>query len=207
MNLKNFLALPLAFSAMAISLFVGCSRLNTVPVPNPVPAPQTILSNGVAGTWFGNLLTPSPYGGCAANPAVMPVTDSLSGDSSTLQLTTASTCGLYQFSSAVTVNPSSYYSKGHLQFDILLGSPATNYSSINIQYLYSSGDYASYNFSTALINSLSTTAFTRVSIPFTTFTGSGNYYLTAVDTPFYILWQTTVTGSSITLDNIVWTAN
>lgn len=205
MKLNNALALPLVFCVTALALVVGCSRFNPVSIPNPIPAPQTVLSSGVAGTWLGNVLTPSSYGGCSANPAIVPVTDTLSDDSSTLQLTTISTCGLYIFSSAVTVNPSSYYPKGHLQFDILLGNPPANYSSISIQYLYSNGSNATCNLSANLINSLSTTAFTRVSIPFTSFTG--NYYITNVDTPFYVLWQTSVTGSSITLDNIVWTSN
>ena len=137
MKLNNALALPLVFCVTALALVVGCSRFNPVSIPNPIPAPQTVLSSGVAGTWLGNVLTPSSYGGCSANPAIVPVTDTLSDDSSTLQLTTISTCGLYIFSSAVTVNPSSYYPKGHLQFDILLGNPPANYSSISIQYLYS----------------------------------------------------------------------
>jgi hypothetical protein len=164
------------------------------------------MSNGVAGTWFGNVLTPSTHGGCAVTPAVVAVTDSLSGDTSTLQLTTASTCGLYIISSPVTVNASPYYYNGHLQFDILLGSSPANFSSIQIEYYYSAGDTASYYLTTDQINSLSTNSFTRFSIPFKSFTG--NYSLPIiVDTPFYILWQTSVTGSSINLDNIVWTAN
>jgi hypothetical protein len=155
MKLNNALALPLVFCVTALALVVGCSRFNPVSIPNPIPAPQTVLSNGVAGTWLGNVLTPSSYGGCSANPAIVPVTDTLSDDSSTLQLTTTSTCGLYIFSSPVTVNPSSYYAKGHLQFDILLGNPPANFSSISIQYLYSNGSNATCNLSANLINSLS----------------------------------------------------
>ena len=206
MKLKTFLALlPFLFAAV-IPFFVACDRFNTVSVPIPTPTPQVLLNSGSAGTWFGNVLTPSSYGGCMANSAVMPIPDSLSGDSNTLQLTTASACGLYIFSSAVTVDPSSYYSKGHLQFDLLLGSSSANYSSINIQYFYSNGTTnASYNLPANLINSLSTTAFTHISIPFSAFTG--DYYQFNVDTPFYILWQTSTTGSSISLDDVAWTYN
>ncbi len=207
MKLKTLLTLSPIFLAVALSIVVGCTRYTPVSIPNPVPAPQFVLSNGVAGTWFGNVVTPSPYGGCAATPAVVAVTDSVSGDPNSLQLTTANTCGFYVFSIPVTVNLSAYYPIGHFQFDIMLGIPSSNFSSIKLEFLDSTSitdDY--YYLPTSLINSLSTTSFTHISIPITSF--KGNYALASgINTPFQITWVTSSASSSLTMDDIVWTAN
>ena len=194
-----------AFSTI-INFLGGCQRIDTVLAPPiPIPPPQTLLSNGNSGTWFGNAVTLSTFGGCAASSSVTALADTLSGNPNTLLLNTPAVCGVFEFDSPVTVDPTPYYSKGHLQFDILLGSAASNYSSINVQFFYSNGADASYNLPANLINSLSSTVFTRVSIPLIAFPGYN--LITNVDTPFYMLWQTSTSSSSIVLDNVQWTAN
>ncbi len=204
MKFKTLLFLSPFFFAIALPLFLGCNRV--APLVPPPPAPQVVWANGNVGNWFSSSLAVTTYGGCSVAYAVTAVSDPISGDNSALNLTTASTCGLFFFSATAPVNPSLYY-PGHLQFDILLGQPGSNLSTFNIQYNYSIGNYAEYDFPPSLINSLSATSFTHISIPFTSFTIGNGYAQTTVDTPLYVLWTASISGTSITIDNVQWTYN
>lgn len=207
MKLKILLALSLIFFAAAIPLFVSCSRSGQTIAPSSTPTPLVILKNGVVGAWYGSALTSLTSPGCTVTGAVTAVTDSLSGDTSAFCLSTTKACGTYGLVAATPANPLQFYSSGHFQFDIRLEQPPSNFTSIVVEYMsQSSPTYAQYSFPTTLINNLSTTSFTRVSLPFTSFTG---YVQSSIDTPFYIGWFTTAasTGAVMTFDNVVWTTN
>jgi hypothetical protein len=166
-----------------------------------------IWSNGNFGTWFSSSLSTTTAPGCNTTGAVTAVTDPISGDTSTLCLTTTTACGYFNFLSATSADPAIYYTAGHLQFDLMLDQPPVTITAMAIEYLDSvSGNYAQYNFTPSFINALSTTSFTHVTIPFSSFTTGNGYTEGIVDTPLQISWSATGTGTSITIDNIVWTA-
>lgn len=208
-KLKFLLFLSPVLFGMALPLFMGCNRLAPLlPPPPPTPTPQIIWANGSVGTWFTNPLTFTSYGACTVTSAVTAVSDPISGNSSALNLTATNTCGFYFFLAPSPSDPSVYYSSGHIQFDILLGQPPANITSMNIQYNNSiSGNYAEYDFPVSLINSFSTSSFTHVSIPFTSFTVGNGYPQTSIDTPFQVLWIATGSGTSMMFDDIKWTFN
>ncbi len=214
MKLKTLSGIALVLTVASFHYFEGCTR---VPNPEiaypPVPAPQVIWSNGSPCSWFGNALTPQSPPNCPVTPATITGPDPISGDSNVLylpQVSPVNFCGIYKITSTVAVLPSSYYS-GHLQFDIQLGQPAVNYSAVTISFWNSTlSDSWAYAFPPPTLNNLSNTTFTHISIPITSFTTSiGSAYLGGVpiDIPFQINWITTVLGESITLDNLIWTAN
>ena len=209
MKSKFLLPLWTILLGMALSYW-GCQRGTTTvtpPVPPPPIPPQVIWSNGNFGTWFGSSLSTTTAPGCSTTAAVTAVTDPISGDNSTLCLTTTTTCGYFNFLSAAPGYPTVYYATGHLQFDLLLDQPPANITAMAIEYLDSvSGNYAQYSFTPSSINALSTTTFTHLTIPFTSFTGGTGYSEGIVDTPLQISWSATGTGTAITIDNIVWTA-
>ncbi len=208
MKLKILLPALLVLFGTAAGFFLGCNRSNPNPLlPAPPPPPiQTIWSNGSAGAWFNNTLMSGTVPGCTTTGSVTAVTDPISGDSNTLFLTTTKTCGTYSFSSGSAENPDAYYPSGHLVFDIELDQPSGAVTSMNVQYFNSTLPYTpEYIFPASLINSLSPSSFTHVSIAFTSFTGG--YTLASVNTPFQISWTATVTGTAITVDNIQWTPN
>ncbi len=209
MKFKTFLSYIPIFLVSLISLFVGCTRINTTPVPNPTWPPQTIWSNGTIGFWFGNVLTGNSGGCCPSTSSISSATDNISGDTNTLLLSTTYTHGFYFYSASTPSNPSSYYAKGHLQFDIRLEQPPSLFTLLYVEYLLqANSDNGAVTFNPNFINSLSTTSFTHVSLPFSTFTP--DYEAQSIDTPFEISWQTTSApsnGNVVTLDDIVWTAN
>ena len=119
-------------------------------------------------------------------------------------LTSTLNCGFFLFIIPAPIDPSLYYPNGHLQFDIQLVQPASNFSSMFVEYENSSnGNDAQYIFPASFINSLSTSSFKHVSLPFSSFTTSGAQ--NQVDTPFVLHWGATVTGTAVILDNIEWT--
>jgi len=204
-------ALPILFG-LTLPFFQGCDR--PAPLMPPIPTPQVIWANGSVGTWFTNTLTANLGGFTSAS--VTAVNDPISGDSNALLLTATAINGFYYLQAPVTVNPSNYYFVGHMQFDILLGQPASNIPSISLEYVDNGfgGSCGDYNLPTTLINSFSTTSFTHVSIPFTSFTvtsGGGcstyGYSQTSVDTPFEISWPISSSATTIIIDNIQWTYN
>jgi hypothetical protein len=206
MKFKFLLPLWTILLGMALSTYWGCQR--GTPTLAPPIAPQVIWSNGISGTWFSSSLSTTTAPGCSTTGAVTAVTDPISGDNSTLCLTTTTTCGYFNFLSATPADPTIYYPTGHLQFDLLLDQPPVTITAMAIEYLNSvSGNYAQYNFTPSFINALSTTSFTHVSIPFTSFTTGNGYTEGSVDTPLQISWSATGTGTAITIDNIVWTAH
>lgn len=206
-----FFLLPICLG-LAFPLFIGCDRLaplSAIPVPS-----QIIWANGSYGTWLNNTLT-FGCGGCSTNGAVTTVSDPISGDTQALLLTAAVPFGYYYFQDTpvTAVDPSIYYSSGHLQFDILLGQPSTDFTSMYLQYVNNSGsgNCGGYNFPASLMNSFSPSSFTHVSIPFASFTstnsGCNGYIQNSVDTPFQLTWIVSSSGTTITLDNIRWTYN
>ncbi len=210
MKFKLFSALSVILFMVVLQTFLGCSR--AAPTLAPTIPPQMIWSNGSVGIWFNNALTANT-GGCNTTGSTVAVTDPISGDTNTLRLTATGACGFYYFSATADANPFVYYSTGHLQFDIRLEQPPANITSMNIQYLnyLVTGNYAEYNFPVSFINSLSTSSFTHVSLPFTSFTaattGGNGYYQNSVDTPFQISWSATGSGTAMTVDDVVWTSN
>lgn len=213
MKLKILLFLSPVYLGMALPLFIGCDRLAPLmPPPPPTPTPQVVWANGFIGTWFGNAMT-AQCGACNTTGAVTAVNDPISGDTSALLLTANVPGGFYYFQSPVTVNPSNYYPTGHLQFDILLGQPAANITSMSLQYYNNgfSGNCGEYDFPATLISSWSSSSFTHVSTPFTAFTvttgGCSGYAQNSIDTPFELSWSVSSSGTTITLDNIRWTFN
>ncbi len=210
MKFKILLPALLILFGTAANFFLGCNRSSPTPLlpAPPPPAIQTIWSDGSAGTWFNNSLTSGTSPGCSTTGSITAVTDQISGDSNTFLLTTTKTCGYYYFLSGSAENPDPYYPSGRLVFDIELDQPSADITAMDIEYLNSStGSYAEYNLSANLINSFSTSSFTHVSIPFSSFTTGNGYTQASIDTPFLISWTATMTGTAITVDNIQWTPN
>lgn len=209
MKLKNLLLLSPFLLGMVLPFLAGCQH--SAPTLAPTPAPQVIWANGSIGTWFTSVLTAN-CGACNTSGAVTAVADPISGDGNTLRLTTTATSGFYYFEAAAAANPSVYY-PGHLQWDIRVEQAPASITSMVIEYVnYSgSGNCGEYDLPGSLINSFSTSSFTHVSIPLTSFTfttmGCTGFAQISIDTPFQISWNATVTGTALTLDNIRWTAN
>lgn len=209
MKFKILLFLSPFIFGTALPLFLGCSRVAPLlPPPPPTPTPQVLCANGTIGTWFTNALTAN-FGGCTTNAGVTAVTDPISGNGNALILTATGTCGFYYLAANADVNPTLYYSTGHLQFDVLLAQPPANITSMNVQYVnyLLTGNYAEYVFPNSLINSFSSSSFTHVSIPFASFTTGNGYAQTSIDTPFQISWNASSSNTSVILDNIQWTFN
>jgi len=191
------------FSITVISFNTGCGTTPASPAATPTPAPppnQLIWKNGTMGTWFGQ--SEGISGGGYSSVAI---TDNITGDTSSLAVTSwqgNSYGGWDQFNVAVAQDASSYYSSGHLQFDIELSSGFNNCgaSTINVGYGNNStiSTYA-INFST-----MSTTQFSHISIPFNLFSSN---LTSSVTVPFYV----TVCGSggspALYFNDIKWTGN
>jgi hypothetical protein len=99
----------------------------------------------------------------------------------------------------------------------MLGQPVTDYSSIEFHFSNSTGgSNESWQYISppaTLLNNLSDTNFTHVSLPISSFLASnGSTYEggVAIDYPFEIKWCTNFSPAAPTtviLDNIIWTAN
>lgn len=187
---------------VAVLLATGATSVwscgsSTSSSPTPTPTPQEIWQNGALGCWAGSCGT----GGMA-----------ISDQGFTHRTTVSNTLeidGMPQSGSGVlfgswvskiqllnSENQNSY-ANGHLEFDIMLGQPASAYAGIGV----STGNGCP-NWVQLSLGSLSQSGFTHISVPLPTCT---------INYP--TLFVVTLTGTSASslpalyLNNIEWTTN
>jgi hypothetical protein len=192
--------------AVLVSCLFGCGSRNPEGPSSSVPPPMVLYKNGAYGTWFGEALTASMSSNASGSFSnAMDVTDTVTGDTTALLVdvgvsnaSCAATPAYFQISGQVGENASAY-SKGHLQFDVMLG-PSYTGSGFTIGINVPSGDVCGSNNNDVTIASsnLSSSTFTHVSIPLS----SLNAAFTYVGTPLNLMATT-----DIYLDNIQWTGN
>jgi hypothetical protein len=152
-------------------------------------------------------MTVSSSNGSPVNAST--TTDTISGDSLTLALQTFGTAQSGSLNFTITrSNASAYGAAGYLQFDIELGpgfSSAAN-QQIQVQYgpAYSGG--CVYNFAGAPAPTLSATAFTRVTIPFTSFGSCNDLSTLSVLTIGFITTSgsAVASGTMFYVDDVQW---
>lgn len=211
--MKRYNAILLQYLALISLMFLvscGGGGGSNTPPPASAPAMQQIWKNGTTGIWFGNTLTPQAVFGNVTLSNVA-LTDNITGDTTTLRLTTslpgtinASGLGM-NFTTSVGQNASSYYSTGHLQFNIRLEKvPAPLYDTLTVSYgsdIYNQGAY------TIDMSTLSTSIFTHISIPISLFNANKS---SNVAMPFRLtLNQGFINNNQAmaTLNDIKWTEN
>ena len=187
---------------VAVLLATGAATVwscgsSTSSSPTPTPTAQVIWQNGALGCWAGNCST----GGMAISDQGVTHRTTVSN---TLEID-----GMPQSGSGVlfgswftkiqllnTENQNGY-ANGHLEFDIMLGQPASAYAGIGV----SAGNGCP-NWVQLSPGSLSQSSFTHISVPLPTCT---------INYP--TLFVVTLTGTSATslpvlyLNNIEWTTN
>ncbi len=191
--------------------------ITSTPTISPTPTPvveQIIWKQGSAGTWFGNALTIVPVSS-GTTLSTVNVLDPIAGDGWSWQVgstgsqpvITDNEPAVY-FTSATTSDATSYFTSGHIQFDVLLNQPATSgYLAIppfmRIYFGAVAGSTA--NYYEVNLASLNTSTFTHVSIPISSFTLGGGPFQYQVMTPFYLVMNIAGSGPIATFGNIRWT--
>jgi hypothetical protein len=167
---------------------------------------MVLYKNGVYGVWFGEALNPSLSSNAFGSFSnATGVTDTAAGDSTALLVDVGvmdsgcSASPAYFQISGIVGERASAYSNGHLQFDVMLGPNYTG-SGFVIGINVPSGNVCQsiQNDVTVSSSTLSSTTFTRISIPLS----SLNANLSDVGTPLNLMATT-----DIYLDNIQWTGN
>jgi hypothetical protein len=192
-RMSGIVAVLLATGASSVS---SCGS-STPSSPTPTPTPQVIWQNGALGCWAGNCGT----GGMT-----------ISDQGFTHQTTASNTLeldGMPQSGSGVLFGSwvskiqllnfenQNSYANGHLEFDIMLGQPASAYAGIGV----SVGNGCP-NWVQLSPGALSQSGFTHISVPLPTCT---------INYP--TLFVVTLTGTSASslpalyLNNIEWTTN
>jgi hypothetical protein len=169
--------------------------------PTVTPSPvvtlvQVIWQNGTTGCWGGNCAT----GGITIQDSVN--WSAHATVSNAMQWTWTTPSGVFNyFQPTFTLQNAqdmSAYANGHLQFDVKLGQPVGNYSSIAVS-TYNGGSSMSLN-----LASVNNTSFTTVSFPLATLgtNGTGLMFTTVTFTSNQV-------GGNVLIyfNNIEWTSN
>ncbi len=179
--------------------------------PSPItPIDQSLWANGSFYPWWGQAIT--IYNNDASNETV---TDTITGDTIALAFVAPSNFVGYNagliFLIPNCVNASNYYAAGHIQFDIMLGPASDSNTAQNLNVNYGGiqcngyGGPGCYNYGTQYAPnvSLSTSAFTHISVPFTAFPQNDTVSVQQIQ----IDTVPTAAGIIYYLDNLQFTAD
>ena len=171
----------------------GCGGNPTSPAASNI----TIYKNGTYGTWFGESLAGSAF---EATFSTVSKTDALTGDTQVLQINEQpGGAARFTISGAIGEDASSFVG-GHLEFDVMLGANAAG------QTLFPGFAFASTDVSTL---TLSSTSFTHISLPFSTFGFTASTGQPNISVPFsFVIGNGPEIGTmTVYLNNIQWVHN
>jgi hypothetical protein len=177
------------------STFTPTSTITPTATATPTPQVQLIWQNGTAACWGGNCAT----GGITIQDKVFWSTYTTVSNAMEWYVTVG---GFNYFEPAFTLQNAqdqSAYAGGHLQFDVKLGQPASNYSAITIFAMGVGGSNMSLD-----LASVNNSSFTTVSFPLATLGTNGTglmsteIHFTSVQNPGAVM---------IYFNNIQWVSN
>lgn len=172
------------------------------------PVTEILWKNGAVGSWFGAVIQLEYDNATTVNA---PVTDNITGDTTSLLMSTEEPVAAVQafniFAPNEDPNASSVVQSGHLQFDAMLANPLVG--SMTIAYgPITSGPCFEAVVPLAALNTLN---FTHISIPASNLvpiSGGCAASYTQIQMPFYISFSNQATVTNLVyLGDIQWTSN
>jgi hypothetical protein len=155
------------FLGVAALLLAGCggynfNQLGPTPPGTGFPTTEGVLwRDGMLGQWLGQAVQIQPNTGITFT--TVSVYDNINGDNQALQCSNGS---YFFFQVANQGDPTPYYARGHLQFDLACVLP---YGAINGYQVSYGGSGGSASYSASFSGGLYPGSFVHVSIPFTSF--------------------------------------